>query len=606
MQVRAFMSSAFRRGITVSAVSASIIWIFSIRKRYARSKRGAKVLQLPESEKLKDAVTRREERAGSEEISRSLCEFICAIVKKRGKMKGMSSKEVDRLVGTIRSSIATTLGMTCGRALLRRLKLSLNVPEENRDASEKTGSESKELSSSWHVVEEEKKKNRSADAADAAAGDGGRKSTEKTARTSAVPSKRFCDQLQNVSVGIVSLLLRNDAPFDIIRENISRIFLWFAYSGREDRRRMILSLRDAVRVLSASSLRHQIPLLRQDDFMAKLNDLIERAASIDVIHALSAVLNGEMVMPNAQVDEVELIHVFSPDNRKAIQFADCKVGVPVLVRCELLGDDHMMSAVVSETAKRTSSFWSGTKETCKVRFLSGAPDVLVGADPKAEKAKLTVLATIPLPFGKRKARIQVSKMRTHIGIERTDIFGGDGEGVCMYVDPLNALGASTLSDDNLEMSVVFGINGVLARASALVRLVTSGFVSSSKWDATYNIKNAEFRGGRLRVPIRMYVCEKTGIRVRVDPRVSMTFTESSGPDFEFVGSEAEAKQYRALTSLASTMTPRVMDQFRGAAGDSVRKAIGGKDICLLPWDVFDNFLEKLRDYLDRGVSALMQ
>eukprot|EP00939_MAST-03C_sp_MAST-3C-sp1_P003665 g3665.t1 len=415
------------------------------------------------------------------------------------------------------------------------------------------------------------------------------------------------DQIIHLSVALSSIFLRKDTPYEIIGENIGSVLSWFAHSGPKARGQMIRCFRDVIAAISVGNLSDSIPIVGNDhSLMSKLRDCARHAGNIDVEKAFSVSVDGEFVPPNALVAEVQLCNVFqdaADGTLKPIRFTECVRGTSVVVKSELL-DTVSLRATVVGNAKEVRSFWSGSSFTCKVRYVPRSPRILAGIDPESDNAMLTVSANVKLPaIGSRDAVVQIDRMNTHLHLDRGEILGGDGgRGVSVYSDPA---GLSSKDDETL-VRFVLGVNGIVARVGARVRLVTLGLMSS-KWDATYTISDAEFRGGRLRVPFLLYACEKTGLRARVDGQSSIRFRQTSGPNFRFEGTDAEAKQYSAVTSFLSTGLPMAMSTIESKVSGSIQKSVAGKDFCVLPWDLFDLiFLEGLGKINGVLKSAMFQ
>lgn len=379
------------------------------------------------------------------------------------------------------------------------------------------------------------------------------------------------DIVQTICASVSSSLCRSDTPAEIFRTEAMPVVAKMICASRSDRTSFLKRLRDIINVKA---------LFNRDHVLSSLTKRVRDAlGNGELESALSLTLAGTVNVVSETKVNLSQIYVLRNGAYQLATESDCQPGSHVRVRHNLLISEHDndaahdVDAVVVSPPQVTSSFWSSTT-TCVVRSLPTAPPtIMLGVDPKAAKARCTVTFSLPIMGSSKPAQIQCRDTWV-------DVFVDDAsdcrDAVGILLDP------TARSSDDGAVSVVVFLNGVSILARSTIRVVTEGMVAG-KWDATYHLRSMKLTRGSIQIPLRVYLDEKTGLRARIGTQIVVRFRSCSGPDVLFAGPASEASSYAVLTGLISSNAPRFMRMVRSQVEEKVRSALGGRDVCLLPW-----------------------
>lgn len=250
-------------------------------------------------------------------------------------------------------------------------------------------------------------------------------------------------------------------------------------------------------------------------------------------------------------------------------------------------EDHKeqfeIDAIVLEPPKETSSWLWGSKTTCRVRYvMPQKPEVVLGADPSSDRARLTILASIPLgPLGNKKTRIQLYETDVRAFVvsraKKSPAFEIKVDSTC-----------GSCNED--ELALILILNSFVIRVSSKVRIALSG--ATGNWDASYNLNSAELNRGSIRIPIKLCLDEKSGLRLKIGSSMRVRFGDTRCPKLEFIGNDSDSSMYEVLTNVIASAMPKVLENVRSEIEQKARATLSGREIPLLSWSQIGVFVNK--------------
>ena len=213
--------------------------------------------------------------------------------------------------------------------------------------------------------------------------------------------------------------------------------------------------------------------------------------------------------------------------------------------------------------------------------MSEKPQVVLGADPSSDRARFTILACIPLgPLGKKKTRIQLYETDVRAFVEpcskESPVFELKVDSTCNHC-----------SED--EIALVLILNRCVVRLSSKVRITLSG--ATGNWDASYNVSSAELNRGSIRIPIKLCLDEKSGLRLKVGSSIRVCFGNTQCPNLKFIGKDSDSAMYEVLTNVIASAIPRVLESARSKLEQQAQAALSGREVPLVSWNQIETFVK---------------
>jgi hypothetical protein len=494
-------------------------------------------------------------------VSEAFLEFFKEnwVMKQEGK-----NKKLDVML----TKLAEPLAMSLGRGFLGNVAISKlrEFSCDNDDEESSAHQKKKNLSDSWHIIDEEDE--------------------EGMGKEEEMGKEILTSNLRNgvrslIGFAISQVLGDSQSLLRLMEKMLKNILIRVICANETQRQNALECAKDVF-----DCFRDKIPISEN-----LLSWIHHAAKSESPGRGFAVSVRGCIIAtPDCEIEEVNINQIFIPlsssgSYRNATTSDLSVVGTKVIVRDSFLiagsseeshKEQFEIEAVVMEKPKEISSWLWGSKTTCRVRYVvsNKKPQVVIGADPSSDRARLTILANIPMgPLGKKKARIQLydTDARAYFVPPKSKDKNPTFE---IKLDPVGG----TSKD---ELALVLLVNRFVVRVSSKVRIGLSG--ATGNWDASYSVKSAEFNRGSFRIPIKLCLDEKRGLRLKVESSIRARFGGTRSPKVKFVGKDSESAMYEVLTNVLSSAIPGLLETVRTQIEHQVRSNVGGREVPLLSW-----------------------